>query len=768
MNILKRLFKFFMIFLVVLFIIISIFFLTFDLNTYRGVITSKASEALGRQVSIDSMAMKLSLIPTVEVKGITIANDASFKDETQPLLKIDSLDATLALIPLLKGQIEISAFNMATADVLLIERDGKNNYTFGKTEKTPVQKQSEKTGAQPNNNILERLSVDTIKIKKLSVLYLQEAQKHALSLTNVSVEQLKLIKMTVQYNGKIANIEANLGNLAGLIAKKPNYSFSAKVDAFGAKANLSGTIGDTANFSNILLNLVIKGSNLKNTVGYFAKVTQLPATSFDVDLTIKGGLNSDIKVDPLSVVLGGDKALVNTVLTLKNPQTTKQLLAAGTIDIRDEALATQYGIKPIVLTFDVGADEKTIVLNKLTASAGKSDIIMNGGVSLAEAVPLIKTQIVSQYFDLNDFVVEQINTTPQEKTQKTQENKPLFSEEKIDLSVLKKVNASAAVTAQYVKLPQVDNIGVSVTADLKDGYLKVPTFAIRTTAGTLSGSAGVNASQTPLTASFKMTSDELSLDTIKAVSEELRGSEVVTSVDLTTKGDSVKSFMSALNGQIVVEVTKGEILNKWFNSLPVAMGVFKNRANAVTFSTSDQISSLTCGAINLTVKNGVITSDNQIAIETSVVNFSVSGEINLPKEELSLTMIPSVVGAKDKVQEALTLTQIVKISGPFSNLKPSLDTKKTAETVVKGGLTVLANKLAEKQGGTVSSSSSAQSYNLCERVLGRPLTGQERAQSAVAQKVSKTETHAQENTKMDAKDMFKQQLLNSLTEALKK
>ena len=72
MSILKRILKAIMVLLVILFITITIFFMTFDLNSYKGIITSKASDALGRSLTIESMSMKLSLIPTIEIKGVKI------------------------------------------------------------------------------------------------------------------------------------------------------------------------------------------------------------------------------------------------------------------------------------------------------------------------------------------------------------------------------------------------------------------------------------------------------------------------------------------------------------------------------------------------------------------------------------------------------------------------------------------------------------------------------------------------------------------------
>ena len=130
MNIFKRILKVFMGVLVVLFVAITIFFLTFDLNSYRDVITAKASNALGRPVTIEKMSMKLSLIPTVEIKGVKIVNNDAFKDEA-PLLEIDSINATLALLPLLQSRVEIKDFNMATAKVNLFEKNGVNNFTLG-------------------------------------------------------------------------------------------------------------------------------------------------------------------------------------------------------------------------------------------------------------------------------------------------------------------------------------------------------------------------------------------------------------------------------------------------------------------------------------------------------------------------------------------------------------------------------------------------------------------------------------------------------------
>ena len=776
MNILKRIFKVIMILLVILFITISIFFLTFDLNSYKGVITSKASEALGRPVTINSMSMKLSLIPTIEIKGVKIVNNDEFKNE-DPLLEIDSIDATLALLPLLKSNVEIKSFNMGMAKVNLFDKDGKNNYTLGAADAAPVVQSDQTTQVAQKDvfksvsDVLNRLSIDTVAIKTLLITHKQDDKKQVLAFMDVAIEQLKLVKMTIIYNGKTAKIEVNLGDFASFMSRKPNYSFSATLDAFDVRAEFSGTIGDTVNFDNMLFNLSIEGQDLKKAVDNFIKSDKVPAKEFSLKLIARGDSNGQLKIQPITAILGENDATLSADITLSNVKEEAQITTVADVQMIDAKLARLYGIKPISISVDMVGNMKNITVNKLTLSAGKSDIVMNGLVSLSDAVPMIKTQLVSRYFDISDFIMDAEATVKSED--KTLENltekNVLFSDEKIDLSALKKVNAEFAATAQYVKVPQIDNIGVAISGNLTNANLSVPSLIIRTPAGSIRGNMALNATQMPTKIQVDLKSDELNLDAIKPIAEQLRGANIFTTLKLMTQGDSVKSFVSALNGQILLEITKGEILNKWFNSLPVAMGILQNKSQGMNFATTEQNSELVCGAINLSVKDGVINSDNQMAVETSVVDFAVSGNIDLSKEELSLTMVPSISNAKSVVQEALSLTKIVKISGSLMQPSFSVDTKAVVQTAVKEGLNALASKVAEKNGIQLPSSQDAPSVHLCEKVLGRPLVGQTAVRvTAPSQFQEKQSISTETMPAMDTKDMIKQQLLDSLTKALKK
>ncbi len=770
MRLLKRILKTIMITLTILFIGITIFFLTFDLNTYRGIITSKASQALGRPVTIGSMSMKISLIPTVVVKDITVSNPQGdmFKDK-KPLLTIDTMDVTLALIPLLSGQIELKDFNLSTAHLTLIENDGQNNWTFKNNETNSEKTEASKNPSEhsvPQDNILERLHIDNLAVKKVTLTYLKGAEKQEVALTNVSLQQLRLLNMTVVYNGRLVKLSANLGDLAGFMAQRPNYAFSLDVEAFDATVEINGTIGNTKDFSDMLFNIAMTGENLNDFVEKaYKSIAQVPALPFNINMSVKGDLNGELKLEPVKVALGETNASLNTRVSLKDIQNNLQIETSGDLDVTDKEILKPFGIQPLSLSYDIATDLKTVTFKKVSVNANKSDVSFNGSVALNDILS-VSAQIVSRYFELYDFIIEKNPIENGSKPTAQSSSTDLFSSEKIDFSALKMANASIALSAQKVKIPDYDYVGLQTQATLNNGLLKVPAFQMTTPVGTVSGQATVDAMHEPVAVKVALKSDELKLDAVKAVVENLKGSEIYLDLDLNTVGTSVKTFVSNLNGHVSLELTEGTIVNEWFNSLPIIQNVLKTKSNAISFSTTDQISDLVCGAMNLNIKNGVISSDDQIALETSVVNFTLSGDINLAKEELSLTMEPSLTSSSDKMNDALALTQLVKISGPFTNLKPSLDGKKATQTAVKKGADMLINKIAQKQGVSVPAQPKYTSGDLCKEVLGRPLKGKVMFQTPKTP--PKTVVEEKKEEKLEPKEEFKRQLLNSLSEALKK
>jgi AsmA protein len=99
-------------------------------EVYRAQIEARASEALGRSVSV-SGDVNVAVIPSLQARAgaVTIANAEGF--EAVAFAEVEELRAKLALLPLLARRVEIREFVLVRPAIALeTDRTGRNNWTF--------------------------------------------------------------------------------------------------------------------------------------------------------------------------------------------------------------------------------------------------------------------------------------------------------------------------------------------------------------------------------------------------------------------------------------------------------------------------------------------------------------------------------------------------------------------------------------------------------------------------------------------------------------
>ncbi|MEM9989598.1 MAG: AsmA family protein, partial [Pseudomonadota bacterium] len=80
-------------------------------------VETAATNALGREVTIEG-APKISVFPTrVQVAGLKVANAEGFS--APHLLSVEAADIGVKLLPLIQGQVEITHFNLDAPDIRL-------------------------------------------------------------------------------------------------------------------------------------------------------------------------------------------------------------------------------------------------------------------------------------------------------------------------------------------------------------------------------------------------------------------------------------------------------------------------------------------------------------------------------------------------------------------------------------------------------------------------------------------------------------------------
>lgn len=98
------------------------------LNRYRSQMTANLSQSLGRQVSIQSMHLRLLPTPGIVMENVTVEEDPKFGYE--PVLMAPSITATLRLSSLWRRTIEISSISMDSPSVNLV-RNAQGEWSFG-------------------------------------------------------------------------------------------------------------------------------------------------------------------------------------------------------------------------------------------------------------------------------------------------------------------------------------------------------------------------------------------------------------------------------------------------------------------------------------------------------------------------------------------------------------------------------------------------------------------------------------------------------------
>lgn len=765
-----KLFNYFLIFLVLCVVGGAIFLWTLDLNRYKDLIVRKASEALGRQVEIQSIALKVSLIPTVKLSGLKVANVKGLG--TDPLLKVDEMEVTLSLPALIKDQkIELMDFSLGTADVVLIEKNGQNNWTFGK-EKS---KKHEKTGTTPvESNYLSQLHIGDLKIKRLAVIYTQNDQIQKVAVTDFSMQQMKVFSGRFFYQNYSAEVSGVCDDIMDLVSKQPDYLFNLTIKGFDAETKISGRIGDVNTFSNFVFDVSVVGSDLHKTVSaLLADQITLPIFlkgGYTAHVMVQGSLN-DLLIPSVSLSLADGQVTQNGSGSLKNQKNALDWSFKTQVELKDGNTARLLKLKPVSLALTAKGAGNKMTLSDVLLTAGKSDITANAQIELTK-VPFVTGQIVSEYLSLNDFVFDESLTESSEKT--TQ--KISADTNTIDLSMLNKINARLDVNLMHLRLPTEIGgyFGGTTTISLDNGVLKADPLNGQLMNGTVNGKVMLDTAVQPMAFTADLTADKIDLNTLKLVSDYLKGGQANIGIKLSATGNTPTALISSLSGNISAEVSTADIVSTYFKQLLKVTDMFPSKEqNAFAYSEADVENKLICGAVNMTFNNGVTELNKNIAFESSLVNFVMSGRIDLKDQSLSLSMMPSLGRANPKLNEALSFTQSLVVEGPFDNLKINVkeSVKNAAVATVKEVASRLIEKQAQKAGisKTQANSGVLPVYTLCETALGRKMTLRDDLVQTEKTPVTKpVEAPVTPTQPMSPKDQLKQQLFNSLSEVLKK
>jgi len=283
-----------------------IFINQFDLNEYKPQIEKIVFEQTGRTLKLNGdIGLKISLVPTVAVKDVSLSNADWVSDK--PMVKIKEADVTFGILPLLKKKIEIEEINIIEPQInLAMNKDGIGNWVFTK----PAEDESD---TQKENQAKDKETIDGSAAPLLAgfvakSLYIENGilnyeDLKTKSKTNLEIKSLMLaakdinseidLKYDVVFNGEDINGVIYADSLTALLNNKP-YNVTLSTKAYKAnlkaKALLDDLMGDLSFDANV---------NASSPNGNFG----LPAV--ELTTNVKGNLREiNAKVSKLD--LGGN------------------------------------------------------------------------------------------------------------------------------------------------------------------------------------------------------------------------------------------------------------------------------------------------------------------------------------------------------------------------------------------------------------------------------------------------------------------------------
>ena len=321
---------------------------------------------------------------------------------------------------------------------------------------------------------------------------------------------------------------------------------------------------------------------------------------------------------------------------------------------------------PAKVNAHIATSENEIKVHKLTASFKDSDI--SGDIKLNWSGDIVKTEgkLVSRLLDLSS------NTSGSKENKNTKhKEEKIFSDEPIDWSWLEIYDINFDLGVE--KLIADNNVfnKVETKIQLGDGRLSVKPFRAFFANGSLKSVLTLEKIEDDAILDVQLDAINLSLAALGATSSSvLEGGTTDVVMDLNGKGASPHKIMSSLNGEMVAEVQKGIIKNDAFEAIGTDI-VLEMLTMLNPFMKEDETTELECAAVKFTAKDGVFTSKNQMAVETTKMKIVGGGFVDMNTEALEIGFSPS---AKKGIGVNVgSLVKFVRLGGSLSNPHPEAD-----------------------------------------------------------------------------------------------
>jgi AsmA protein len=530
---------------------------------------------------------------------------------------------------------------------------------------------------------------------------------------NVDVAGFKTLNIKFNVSADKINLNQLLGKASAAPApaskksasKQPTDLSALKSLHVDGKLNIGSIIYDPYRVTGLNVGIKADGQKLSLTgldvkvddsriKGNFA-ISQFnkPLYTFDIDV-------DQVDLDRYVGASTGDAKPAKTSTEPAKPldlSALKALNADGSIRVGQ----LKYGkTKASNINIKLNANGEKLSLNPLSAKVDDSQINASLGVTQFSQ-PAFSFNVNIDKLDADRYITKSEPSAAPKTTQAS-------AETPIDLSALKKFNASGEAKIGWLKIANVKTENVNIGLNAQNGVVNVSPFAANLYQGSMSGALKVDARATPVI-TFKQAMKNISVGPllVDAINNDMLAGKGSVDIDVTTQGNTVSALKKALAGNAALNLADGAVkgidIAGTLRDMKNKLNVLKSKdALASDKTKKTDFSELTA---TFTIKNGVAHNED-LEMKAPILRLAKGdskGDIDIGNEKINYLAKPTVVKSL-KGQGGADLDQLsglsipVKITGTFASPQFGMDFAAIGAAIAKSSL---LDKVGGEKGAAV-------------------------------------------------------------------
>ena len=653
-------------------------------SVYKNQIENAATNALQRDVTLAG-DVKISVFPRISasVEQVSVANPDGFA--TPNMIEAGALRGSVKWMPLLSRRVDVQEIAFVDADVFLQRKaDGNTNWEFASSKEAspPPEGTNGSFDAGIESAILKNASLtfqddqsgETYKLSELDLEASLRGMDQPLSATASGRFQEQAFTIDVWLDAPEA-LTRNLPAQArlDLASDLANIKYDGSVQ-LGDAPSLNGT------FETVVADLAALTQQFeldvpaRSALGRLQVAGKASGALDSPSLTeLKLTHDSDLLSASYegSVSLNGDGTVAGTLSIASDRM--RDLLSAAAIE-----LAPGDTLQTFAVSGTANGTFKSVMVNNLNLSLDALRGTGQAGIDVSATTPRIIGDLSVPALDLTPFMGEP-------DPEKTNQGIQPWSDETLELSGLKSVNANLSLEVGSLTIGDVELTDAVMDVDLTDGLLTADLSQFKAFSGLWLGKLTVDARPATPKVGFDMQGQNVAVANLLGT---LAGFDSLTGtgqfkVSAQSSGTSIDAIMQAIDGEVSTSLSDGVVkglnvaaLVRSASSLKqaIATGSIQelNFGEALSRNAETDFSSFNTV---LKVNNGVANVD-VMKLLSPILGVDGTGQINLAGQSMDLRLATSVDKSAQGQGSVVQLKGIpvpIRISGAWTNPKVTPD-----------------------------------------------------------------------------------------------